>query len=68
LDAVSLFAPVLSVLGVLLALGAIVYFLIKVGAGAGKREGAQERMKAKFITITLLVIAGALQAIAYSLQ
>ena len=64
----SLFAPVLSVLGFLLALGAIVYFLMKVGAGAGKLEGAQERMQAKLITITLLVIAGALQAIAYSLQ
>ena len=67
-NVVSLFAQVLSIIGVFLALGALVFFLSKVHKTAGKREGAQNRMQAKLIAITLIIIAGVLQAIAYSIQ
>ncbi len=68
LNSVSFFSQVLSVTGLILILGALVYFFGKVYKKAGKREGAQERLNAKLITTTIIVIAVILQAIAYSIQ
>jgi heme/copper-type cytochrome/quinol oxidase subunit 2 len=65
---VSIFVQVLSVMVSLLALGALVYYVSKVHASSGKREGAQERMRLELVTATLVFITVAVQAITYSLQ
>lgn len=64
----SFFAQFLGVMGVVLAIAALIYFVSKVHKGVGKREGAQEGMRARLIAIILVMIAVALQAIAYYLQ